>query len=547
MHAHSLKCPIYFDSMFFKKDGMDYTEEEWNNVDLSEVMSMVTYELFYDRSDAREELLDSIEALDDNMKKYMSRILEPVSDKDYVHTWSGTGTLAPRILLYPAGHVNRRLKDDENFKDRGDLTFFLSQLKSLGMRITRNQDATINLGARVGGQLAHLKPCCPRCHTILPDKWFNSVGYYKISLLAPPLGGKTTLLSSWMIHDYHAIRSMGFSNNNCSVVYGLARGDIEFEIQKYFRQAADKLCRTGEYPGRDESSRKPPLYTRIIHYTDEKNPETGKNEEYLLVGSYDIAGETLKNIQSGDISPELTAYLDYMDAYIYLISPSQLSGLSRIITDEKKESENIHTTDQEDAGQTDKNTGRIRVLSVEEQAEYQRKHKEFVSAPELLKTDDSNTERFGPWDIFHRVDTLLIDRGNKTRAHMAYTIVKCDQIMDLPEIADTANVEILFGNPADVRAMDERYILQNGAEVKKILSRFAVKGTEQNKKDFINYLSNTDTKRGGFRSVSWHCVSANSSSADYNTGDCAREYQSIRRTDPLVGCLLSEFERLGWN
>lgn len=113
--------------------------------------------------------------------------------------------------------------------------------------------------------------------------------------------------------------------------------------------------------------------------------------------------------------------------------------------------------------------------------------------------------------------------------------------MDLPEIADTANVEILFSNPADSRAMDDRYLVQDGMEVKKILSRFAVQGSEQQKKDFINYLSNTDGKCGGFRSVSWHCVSANSN--EEKDG----EYQSIRRTDPLVGCLLSEFKRLGWN
>lgn len=561
MHAHSLKCPIYFDPMFFKADGTDYTEEEWKNVGLSEVMSMVTYELFYDRTDAKEELLDSIETLPDGVKKYMNRILEPVSDKDYVHTWSGTGTLSPRILLYPAGHMNRRLKDEENFKNRSDLTFFLSQLKPLGIRITRNQDATITLGARVGGQLAHLKPCCPRCHTILPDKWFNSAGYYKISLLAPPLGGKTTLLSSWMIHDYHAIRSMGFSNNNFSAVYGLARGDMEFEIQKYFREAADTLCHTGQYPGRDEPSRKPPLYTRIIHYTDEINPETGKKEEYLIVGSYDIAGETLKNLQSGEISPELIAYLNYMDAYIYLISPSQLSGLSRIITDERKgrlkgrrkDTAGYERNESSAAGKfhmdmgnedfIDQNTGRIRVLSLEEQAEYQRNSKrseETVSAMELLTEEEGSTEKFAPWDIFHKVDTLLINEGTKTDAHMAYTIVKCDQIMDLPEIADTANVEILFNNPADIRAMDDRYILQNGMEVKKILSRFAVQGAEQRKKDFISYLSNTDSSRGGFRSVSWHCVSA-------NIEESTKEYQSIRRTDPLVGCLLSEFKRLGWN
>lgn len=538
MHAHSLKCPIYFDSMFFKKDGTEYTEEEWNRVELSDVMSMVTYELFYDRADAGEELMDSIETLEDDTGKYMLKMLEPVSDRDYEHTWSGTGSLAPRILFYPAGHANRRLKQDENFKEFSDVSFFLVQLKRLGIRISRNQDATIILGARAGGQLAHLKPCCPRCHTILPDKWFNSVGYYKVSLLAPPLGGKTTLLSSWMIQDYHAIRSMGFSNNNCSVVYGLARGDMEFEIQKYFRQAADRLSRTGEYPGRDEPSRKPPLYTRIIHYTDEVNADTGKKEEYLIVGSYDIAGETLKNLQSGETSPELIAYLNYMDAYIYLISPSQLSGLSRVITDERKDRAEISGGDSD--AKYDKGTGRIRVLSLEEQAEYQRTHKELVPAIGILKAAVSK-EKAAPWDIFHKVDTLLINEGIKTESHMAYTLVKCDQIMDLPEIADTANVETLFSNPADIRAMDDRYIVQNEMEVKKILSRFSIRGSEQNKKDFIKYLSNTDAQHGGFRSVSWHCVSANSN--DDKNG----EYQSIRRTDPLIGCLLSEFKRLGWN
>lgn len=540
MHAHSLKCPIYFDSMFFKKDGTEYTEEEWNQVDLSDVMSMVTYELFYDRADAGEELMDSIETLEDSTRKYMLKILEPVSDRDYEHTWSGTGSLAPRILLYPAGHRNRRLKGDKDLKDYSDTAFFLTQIKRLGFPISRNQDATVTLGARVGGQLAHLKPCCPRCHTILPDKWFNSAGYYKISLLAPPLGGKTTLLSSWMIDDYHAIRSMGFSNNNCSAVYGLARGDTEFEIQKYFRQAADRLRRTGEYPDRDEPSRKPPLYTRIIHYTDNVNPDTGKNEEYLIVGSYDIAGETLKKLQSGETSPELIAYLNYMDAYIYLISPSQLSGLSRVITDERKDRiEDVSSDDSRNTGYY-LSTNRIRVLSLEEQAEYQKTHREEVSAVGILKTD-SDREKAAPWDIFHKIDTLLINEGTKRTSHMAYTIVKCDQIMDLPEIADTANVEILFSNPADSRAMDDRYLVQDGMEVKKILSRFAVQGSEQQKKDFINYLSNTDGKCGGFRSVSWHCVSANSN--EEKDG----EYQSIRRTDPLVGCLLSEFKRLGWN
>jgi hypothetical protein len=474
-------------------------------------------------ADAREELLDSIEMLPDDVKKHVERMLEPVSDKAYVHTWAGTGTLAPRILFYPAGHESRRLKNEEAYKDMGDVVFFLGQLASLGIRLTRNQDATITLKAKAGGTLAHLKPCCPRCHTILPDKWFNSVGYHKISLLAPPLGGKTTLLASWMIQNYQAIHTMGFSSGNFSAVYGFTKGDTEFEIQKYFRQAADELFRTGKYPDRDESARKPPLFTRIIHYTDQVKPETGKKEEYLLVGTYDIAGETLKGIQSGAISSELTAYLNHMDSYIYLISPSRMTGLSRVITDEKA------SVVQEEVSH---------VLSLEEQAEYQKNHRTQVNASALLASQGRKED---PWEIFHQVDTLLMDEGIKTRAHMAYTIVKCDQIMDLPEIADTADVEILFSNPAGSRVMDERYVVQNSLEVKKIVSRFAVPGTQQQKKDFMAYLSNDDPDRGGFRSVSWHCVSANSNEDKQGT------YQSIRRTDPLVGCLSAEFKRLGWS
>ena len=231
-----------------------------------------------------------------------------------------------------------------------------------------------------------------------------------------------------------------------------------------------------------------------------------------------------------------------MDAYIYLISPSQLSGLSKVITDERKQgAPAISAGEKNSTDQLNSNTGRIRVLSLDEQGAYQNNHRASVPASSILAVGNGSTERFAPWDIFHKIDTLLINEGIKTDAHMAYTIVKCDQIMDLPEIADTANVEILFSNPSDNHAMDDRYILQNGMEVRKIMSRFAVQGTEQQKKDFITYLSNTDTRHGGFRSVSWHCVSANSS------GSNKKEYQSIRRTDPLVGCLLSEFKRFGWN
>ncbi len=535
MRAHSLKCPIYFDPMFFKEDGSDYTEEEWKNVKLEEVMSMVSYELFYDGKSARDELLDSIETLSNGVKKYLLKILEPVSDPDYTRTWSGTGELHPRVLLYPAGHINRRLKGEEHFKNMGDLAFFLAQLNTLGIRIQRNPDASIGLRARAGGPLAHLKPCCPRCHTILPDEWFNSVGYYKISLLGPPLGGKTTLLSSWMVQEYSALRSIVFFSKKCSAVYGLARGDSEFEIQKYFRKTAENLFETGQYPGRDEPSRKPPLYTRIIHYTDEIQEETGKKEEYLILGTYDIAGETLKNIQSDEErGMELTAYLNYMDAYIYLISPSQLSGLSRIITDEKPESRSLK---ENLALSQDK----IRVLSLEEQAEYQKTFLESgqtISAVQLLEPAKESRIKYDPWGIFHKIDNLLIQEGMKAKVHMAYTLVKSDQIMELPEIAELVDTETVFQNPADVRAMDSRYIAQNESVVKEILKHFAISGNQQKKKEFLDYLSCTGDS-SGFQSVSWHCVSAHN---EKNTA----AYESIRKTDPLIGCLLAAFQQLGW-
>lgn len=533
MRIHSLYCPIYHDPMFYKEDDSLYTEEEWKAVEAEDLITQVTYELFYDRKDGKDILLDIIEAKASSMAKYIAKMLEPVEDEPYISTWGSVGNLESRVLLYNSASDNRRLKDDENQESYSDITYFLMALKTAKIRFEFNRrDLTITLSAPVGGKLAHLKPCCPHCNTILPDKWFNSVGYYKISVLAPPVGGKTTLLSSWMINSYEAIRKIGFANN-CNAVYGLADADREFPIQKYFRDAADQMYHTGNYPGRDEQARKPPIYTRIIHYLDEVDPETGVKEEYLLVGSYDIAGETLKSLYNRETSQELVEYLDHMNAFIYLISPSQLYNLSCVITDSQKEEGN--------QAKADEHT-QILVWSLDNQAEFQRKYQsKEVTGEQLLNGEKQGRDQFGPWDIYHHVDGILLNNGTKGNCHIAYTIVKSDQLEKLPELADFDHADILFKEPSAEYAMDERYIFQTGMAVKELIERFAFKGTDNDKKNEMAYFSNDNVDRGGWRSVSWHCVSASAKRKEFEP------YRSIRRVDPLIGCLQSEFRKLGWS
>ena len=133
------------------------------------------------------------------------------------------------------------------------------------------------------------------------------------------------------------------------------------------------------------------------------------------------------------------------------------------------------------------------------------------------------------------MQVLRREKTNRSQ-HMAFSIIKSDELRGRPEVKAIRNSAILFRDPDPGTALNQDYIFQANRVAKEIFRQLVIEGTEEEKNRMLENLESD------FLSVSWHCVCA----AEPPRESELYHYRSIRKIDPLVGCLLGELEKIDW-
>lgn len=512
MNKFTLNCPIDFKPMITRNmvaEGLDL--DRWEDYTVEELIPFLAYEGFYSAPVyTKDTLLEWVENSDEEEIDILSSCLEPVCNPDYEVKWSDVpGAREVRLLLYGRNDPHRRIK--ELNREAGEMEWLLQLFDKNGIEYAEQSDGRIIVYHRNGDELLTFCPCCPRCYTILPENWFRAADFYPISLLAPSTGGKTTLMCSWMINNFEIFNRLEKMGDGYTVLAGFDRPSLKFKLQSYMEEEAKDLYSTGAYPAGTDRNRIPPLYMEI---------RNGQGE-ILLVGIYDCAGEMLKGVLEANANPVVTAFLSHMSAFVYLVEADRMAGIRSV-----KNGEEVFPVEETE----------WKILPLEEQGEKQAEAGSMsVSAEEMLENAHGVTPN--PWEIYDAINALLIREGVKKKKHMAYSIIKSDELKGLPEVKEVPNSDILFREAGVNEKLNQDYILQANMIARDIFRTLVVEGDSEAEKE-----RQTEALENGFHSVSWHCVCA---AMKQKPGRTYR-YKSIRRADPLIGCLLPKLEELGW-
>lgn len=510
MKAYSGKCPIDFMPMF---DHVDKVKgKNWESAAAVDLIPYLAFEGFYFTKYDQEKFLKCIG--DDDDRELLERCLEPVINDYYELKWEGVqGVDNPRLLLYGRGDRHSRLHDisfEGNKVDYevSEIEWLFEILRKNGIRweVKSENNPVITIYHPNQSEMLILYPCCPKCYTILPGNWFCAEDYFPISLLAPMLGGKTTLLCSWLVNNFEAFTRLRQMGNDYEVLYGITGGRDTFKIQSYFYDCADLLYKEGKYPEGTELNCVPPMYMQIHNRI---------NDKILLVGIYDCAGEMLHQAINGFESA--TAFLKHMSAFIYLVEAGRMYGVNLGKNSGDKEEET-----------------HWEILPLEQQGLQQQEPTGTVSAFSLIENYNRDTE--DPWEIYNGIMQVLRQEKNNRAQHMAFSIIKSDELKGRPEVRAIRNSSILFRDPEPGTALNQDYIFQANRIAREIFRQLVIEGTEEEKNRMLESLESD------FASVSWHCVSAAEPPREGET----YHYRSTRKIDPLVGCLLEELDKLGW-
>lgn len=384
-----------------------------------------------------------------------------------------------------------------------------------------------------------LIPCCPHCHARLPKGWISADHYVPIGFFSPKYGGKTTIMESIVANEFEIFNSMQ------GIWANPAQDAVFAPYYKSILERANQLIKEKKYP---EGSQ--PFYRLPIFFILELE---GKK---VLVGLFDIAGETLENLDPLD---PMADFLMHMSGIVCLVDPNSMS------VHLKPDIEYVGDTPaKENASERGNSERRVILKMIAQQAQEQKNCRKEISVRELLAEESksdyeeaaSMMKKYNGADHQLTVQTFrdfcsFVNQkamdGEKPlkNIHLAMTIMKSDELKDTPEIQsmDEGKQIVLFQEADNL----EEYI---GREIREIrdtvvpglFDEYFFKGNE--KKVFTE----------PFKSVSWHCISAvgcsrtikvykeGSSGADiYYDG----EYRPIRVVEPVLECVFREMGIFG--
>lgn len=326
-------CPVTYTPMFRKSQ---VPAQNYKNASIQDLRPFLTYEVFLTGDFPEENIEYLLRCIlpeeeeqpvdpeedeerpmteDEHCAAFLHWILSGTSDREYEAIWRSIPMSdIPRILLYGRGDSANRLPDPKE----SELEWFLGVLDHYGIWYDdEDPGGVIEVRRRSGDSLMTLYPCCPCCHTILPEGWFAAEDYYPVSVVGSGAKcGKTTLMLSWFAHNMISLMPLSFYGSGVDILPGFDAASRRFPLDIDLYDEADRMRERNVYPTGTERASMPPLYLRVMN-----------NEGRFFIVS--VTENQGKEMEAWDRSAMAKSRILHAGALIYLIDPKELSDPTR--------------------------------------------------------------------------------------------------------------------------------------------------------------------------------------------------------------------------
>lgn len=508
------KCPYQLISMF-NTNG---------NEDLEDLSDYLVYEVFPCDEDTKpfETFLkdDLKKAYDDNEqlasdmsdRGHKLQFLEnytDVSDNYYKKLWKNLeGAEKKRSFLYPINASDReRRLPDALYRQYSEIAVFKELIEQSGSytwsATSQDDEYDGEYFWYIGDgfeDLYMIRPCCPKCRTLLPDYWFDEDNddLVPIGLVAPHSGGKTTYMTSLLMDRFvPLLKDIGAGRWTVANAISNEKKCVPVQSVRY-----DNVARLsqGKYPLATEKNKLPPVMFRM-----------SSNGRTIIVAIYDCAGERFEfNTDDDDDNKKNLQFLSHMSSIIYFMEAAQIK---------KDNLGSQFISDKPDLQPPDK------------QAEDQQNSDEVVYVRNLLQHGSKEAAFDMFIHVLNKIRQMETRRIQSSLKHVAFTIIKSDELKRISERLP-AGFSVYLDNPM----WDNN---QNN-----LFNADYCQGITDDVADFINdFFGNRQTidklLEGTELTYSCHCVSVAPKAESTSGKEC--EYRPVRIAEPLVACLLDQF------
>ena len=513
-------CPFKFHDMRRKMP------EQFDDLDLTDFL---VYEVF--------ELSDIISFTDFLNKIGLGDLgFDTVKDKIYERAWKGIeGNSDERFLLYPANDRSNRLNDKDESSTQNIKNFDRSkhgEVSVILQKIEESEDYSYEkicvrgydndktysyniIDEEYGEVLFTVRPCCPRCRTLLPDNWFSKAvhAYVPIALIASKSSGKTTYMTS-LLDDVFTYLLKGLGATEWQVIHAIAHEEERFGIQSTRYGNYKRLKEEGLYPIPTESVMPP------VCLTIRKLEDGNKIVSQIVVGIFDCAGE--KYDPRKDVSDADLEFLNSMQSFIYLVEPKQMKGINYKFL-------------------LDKEFDPASILSSEEQGKMQKENMGYINAGDIIKSTSGSEEVVDIFNMMVGINNRLT-ANNSNLQHIAYTIVKSDELKNYKDDwGEVDGMDELLQPRAENKVLNKNVFYFIDDVVKEFFEKIVL--DPQTAKSDIEFFESVG---GSNVSKSWHCVSVARElpkNKQNNGKEC--EFFPVRITEPFVRCVVEKMKSLG--
>ena len=499
-----LICPYQFHRMFRRSVGME-----------DDLRDLLVYEVFNCNGFNFTQFLSEELGMED------MGFIASKTDQNYLSTWKNIeGCDASRFYLYPKNDKNNRLPDRQS---NSEISFIFDKIKEsqeYSYESTESDDGSESYSYDIfdpyGVRMFTVRPCCPYCHTLLPDMWFSDFikSYLPIALIAGKSGGKTTYMTSLLDRNFRQIlKGMG-GIIQWDVDTGIQYEEDIFKIQQTRFENLNRLI-NGKYP-RPTDYVMPPVCIKITKMDSDGNKALG----HILVSIFDCKGELYEKLGKNAATDEEMQFLNFMHSYIFLVDHFQMAGIDSFEP----------------------------LMSVAEQGKFQKENAhDSITAEKILENhrDNSDNKDENLYRVLVSLKKFLSRYGNgKDLKHIAYTIVKSDELKKFPETLKRVD------GMADLLKQDDgldTFNPDNFAGVDYIVQEFFSKIVFNAKRnDSMDIMRSMGGKQV---SKSWHCISvARKLPPERQTEEKEREceFYPVRIAEPFARCIREEMKRLNW-
>ncbi|NCB91913.1 MAG: hypothetical protein EOM40_04980 [Clostridia bacterium] len=348
--------------------------------------------------------------------------------------------------------------------------------------------------------------CCPRCHNRLPNNIFR-YEMHTVGMVGRSQSGKTCFATSMLCGFGQELvfkDEMGdviLEGRYCDNASEFMEGKIENDIERMMNQKC---------PLRTEIVFVPPIFLEIEY-----------KGRWILLVLYDISGEVLK-IATDHPHDQRVQYLKNTSDYIYMMEPNEIG---------------LHGDDVGSISTINPANIQKVVLSAEERKNALQQ-KESKTIQEVLKEKNAIKTHIslgnGVLDNFHLLVNL---RGTRRNGHIAFTVLKSDEIKGNSKIKEVDPDNLLFKQNVGKIVNRREDILR-----KKAMSDL-----------FRNHLFNPEfVTKNRLKSYSLHMISALGGGTRKVIEDGTETYEMkepwnpTRVGEPIFQIILNHAEEMGW-